>query len=54
MKARFAIALLAMAMLCVTALAQENIADYWIKIGDTAMNKSSNQEALTAYEKPSR
>jgi tetratricopeptide (TPR) repeat protein len=52
MKTRFAIALLAIAMLCASALAQEKTADYWIKIGDDlALNKSNNQEALTAYEK---
>jgi tetratricopeptide (TPR) repeat protein len=52
MKSRFAIVLLAIAMLCVTALAQEKTADYWIKIGDDlALNKSNTQEALAAYEK---
>jgi tetratricopeptide (TPR) repeat protein len=52
MKVKFAIAFLAIAMLCVTALAQEKTADYWIKIGDDlALNKSNNQEALAAYEK---
>ncbi|MCX6673377.1 MAG: tetratricopeptide repeat protein [Methanothrix sp.] len=52
MKIRFAIALLAIAMLCASAVAQEKTADYWIKIGDDlALNKSNNQEALTAYEK---
>ena len=51
MKVKFAIAFLAIAMLCVTALAQEKTADYWIKIGDDlALNKSNNQEALAAYD----
>jgi tetratricopeptide (TPR) repeat protein len=52
MKERFAMVLLAVTMLCACALAQENTAGYWIKIGDDlALNKSNIQEALAAYEK---
>jgi len=52
LKARFALVMIALAVLCVSALAQENTANYWITKGDDlALNKSNNQEALAAYEK---
>jgi len=52
MKAGFAIALLALAMLCVSAMAQENTANYWIAKGnDLFFNKSNPLESLESYEK---
>ena len=51
MKMRFAIALLAIAMLCATALAQNNTASYWLKKGYELSMNGFNEEALQAYEK---
>jgi len=52
MKTGFAVALLAVAMLCACALAQENTTEYWTMIGDDlAMNESNYQGALVAFEK---
>ena len=47
---RFAVVLMLLAALCVTAAAQEDTADYWIKIGDGLVLNNSFQEALAAYE----
>lgn len=50
MKAVFAIALLAVAMLCASALAQEETADSWYKKGQELMENESYQEALSSYD----
>ena len=52
MKAGFAIALLAIAMLCVSAVAQEMTAEDWSKKGeDELFNNSSFEGALQAFDK---
>ena len=50
MKARFAIALLAISMLCASAMAQENTADYWYKTGMNLTGNGSYEKAVEAYE----
>jgi len=50
MKAIFAIALLATAMLCAIALAQENTADSWYKKGQDLERMGSWKEAVAAYD----
>ena len=50
MKARFAIALLAVAMLCVSALAQEDTANGWLKRGYELMGNGSYEEAAKAIK----
>ena len=51
MKARFAIALLAIAMLCVCAIAQENAAEDWYKKGRDLSRNGSYEEAVFAYDR---
>lgn len=51
MKAGFAIALLALAILCVAAMAQENTTGYWLKKGYELSANGSNEQALQSYEK---
>jgi tetratricopeptide (TPR) repeat protein len=51
MKTGFAIALLALAMLCTSVLAQENTAGYWIAKAEEQSQNSSFVEASSAYEK---
>ena len=63
MKARFVITLLAIAVLCASAMAQENTSSYWLNKGnesrERAINETQNQtaknfllqEALNAYDK---
>ena len=51
MKARFAIALLAIAMLCASAMAQENTADDWYKKGRDLAKNGSYEEAVIAYNR---
>ena len=51
MKAGFAIALLAIAMLCVCAVAQENTAESWYKTGKESLNKGEWKDAIGAYDK---
>ena len=52
MKARFAVALLAIAMLCASTLAQENnTAGYWIEKAEELSQNSSFVDASNAYEK---
>ncbi|MFZ2472365.1 MAG: hypothetical protein WAW52_10545 [Methanothrix sp.] len=46
MKARFAVALLAIAMLCACALAQEETAEDWSKKGQELRMNGSLEEAL--------
>jgi superkiller protein 3 len=50
MKARFAIALLAVAMLCVTAVAQEQNAQYWYEKGLKLEGNQSYEDAVQAYD----
>ena len=50
-KARFVIVLMALAVLCVSAVAQENTAGYWLKRGYELSTNDSNEQALQAYEK---
>ena len=49
MKTRFAIALLALAMLCASSLAQENTAEDWYKKGRDLAKNGSYEEAVFAY-----
>jgi len=51
MKAEFTVALLAAAMLCVSAMAQENTAEDWFSKGQELQRNDSHEEALQAYEK---
>ncbi len=51
MKTRFAIALLTIAMLCASALAQEETAESWLKEGYNLSANGSYEQALQAYEK---
>lgn len=51
MKSRFATALLALAMLCVCAVAQENTAEDWYKKGQDLSRNGSYEEAFRAYDK---
>jgi len=51
MKTRFAFALLAIAMLCTLAGAQENTSGYWIERAEELSQNSSFVEASNAYEK---
>ncbi len=51
MKTGFAIALLALAMLCTSVLAQENTAAYWVEKGNELVDNGSYEEALTKYNK---
>ena len=51
MKAVFAIALLAIAMLCASAMAQENTADDWYKKGRDLAKNGSYEEAVIAYNR---
>ncbi len=50
MKARFVVALLAIAMLCACALAQEETADSWFKKGQEQGRNGSYEEAVKAYD----
>jgi len=51
MKAKFAVAILAVAMLCVSALAQENTSNDWLKMGYELMANGSYEEAAKAIQK---
>ncbi len=51
MKTRFAIALLALAMLCASSLAQENTAEDWYKKGRDLAKNGSYEEAVFAYNR---
>ena len=51
MKARFAIALLAVAVLCTCVMAQENTARGWYKRGVELAGNGSYEDAVKAYEK---
>lgn len=51
MKARFVIAMLAVAMICVCAMAQENTTEYWFNKGQELQRNNSNEEAIKAFDK---
>jgi tetratricopeptide (TPR) repeat protein len=51
MKTRFVIALLALAMLCICGIAQENTAEDWYKKGRDLSRNGSYEEAVKAYDK---
>jgi len=51
MKARFAIVLVAMVMICVTTLAQENTAQGWYKKGQDLDRNGFHNESVQAYYK---
>jgi tetratricopeptide (TPR) repeat protein len=51
MKTGFAMALLALAMLCTLVLAQENTSAYWVENGNELVDNGSYEEALTKYNK---
>jgi len=50
-KTRFALALIAIAMLCASSLAQENTADDWYKKGRDLAKNGSYEEAVIAYNR---
>ena len=50
MKTRFAVALLAVAMLCASAMAQDNTAESWFKKGQELGRNGSYEEAVKAYD----
>ena len=50
-KTRFALALIAIAMLCASSLAQENTADDWYKKGRDLAKNGSYEEAVFAYNR---
>ena len=51
MKAIFAVALLAITVLCASAVAQENTAGYWIERAEELSQNGSFVDASEAYEK---
>ncbi len=51
MKLKFAIAMLAIATLCASAMAQENTANGWLKKGYELMGNGSYEEATKAMQK---
>ena len=53
MKARFAVALLAVAILCASAMAQEKTAGYWLNVGHSLMANGSGsfESASQAFDK---
>ncbi len=51
MKTGFAVALLAIAMLCVSAMAQEDTAGYWFEKSDEHLKNGSIEEANQALDK---
>jgi len=48
--AKLALTLLALAIICITAEAQENTAEYWIDRADEYMNNGSIEGAVSAYD----
>ena len=50
LKARFALVMIALAVLCVSALAQENTVGSWIKEGQDLVANQSYEEAIQAYD----
>ena len=48
--AKFAIALVALAALCSCAVAEEDIADYWLETGNDLFMNGSYEKAILAYE----
>jgi len=48
--AKLALALLALAIICITAEAQENTTEYWIDRADEYMNNGSIEGAVSAYD----
>ncbi|MFZ3050932.1 MAG: hypothetical protein WA106_09055, partial [Methanothrix sp.] len=51
MKGKIALAIFAAAMLCVSALAQENTANYWFEKSDEHLKNGSIEEADLALDK---
>ncbi len=51
MRARLVIVLLAIAIFCISALAQENTAGYWIEKGNELVDNGSFEEALEKYDR---
>ena len=51
MKAEFTVALLAVAMLCTSAVAQENTAEDWFNKGQEQFRNHSYEDANEAYDK---
>ena len=49
--ARFVLAMIALSVLCVSALAQEKTAEDWFKNGQELFNNGSKEEAVGAYDK---
>jgi len=54
MKAIFAVALLEIAILCASTLAQENTAGYWIERAEELSQNSSFEEPLLHMKRPFR
>ena len=50
-RARFALVMIALVILCVSAVAQEMIAEDWYKKGQELERKGSYEEAVKAYDK---
>jgi len=51
MKAGLVIVLLAMAIFCISALAQENTSAYWVQKGNELVDSGSYEEALAMYNR---
>lgn len=51
MKARFSVALLAISVLCIIALAQNNTVDYWYNNAGVLLANGSIEDSLKAYDK---
>lgn len=50
-KAGFVIVLMALAVLCVSAVAQENTTDYWVTIAKDFRLNGSTDDAISAYDR---
>ena len=48
--AKFSLAMTVLVVLCASALAQEDTADYWINKGDKLYTAGSYKEAIEAYD----
>jgi len=48
---KFSLAMIALVVLCASALAQENTVDYWLKMGHELSGNGSYEQALQAFDK---
>jgi tetratricopeptide (TPR) repeat protein len=51
MKTRFAVALLVVAMLCASSMAQENTADSWYKKGLEQLGRTPLEDVIKSYDR---